>query len=379
MGDQIKGVRSTEDVEQNIRPLHWDEKVFELDPNANPFLRITSKIAKKEVTDPHFNWFEDSLLAEWDLITNNAGVGSTLHVDHREYFSSGDLLKIPSTGEMMLVLTAVGSGAGNIVVERGVGTTPVIGINGSGTAVDVFILGNASSEFSGKPEIKSRKKDVVYNYTEIVKTPFGISGTANATTYRTGNDLANQRAKNAIEHSKKLEKISIFGERGYDMLDGKIRRYTAGVLSFINSNVYTAPLLTEAGWDDFLEVLFRKGSSKKIVFCSSGIIKTVNSWVKGHLQTYPKDKTYGVSVYEYICPFGSVGLVNHKEVLTNAYSGYAIGLDMEKVKFRPLKGRGTRLYKNVQERDVDGEVDQYMTEYGIQLVNEECHGLAIIG
>lgn len=380
MGDQIKGIRSTEDVEQSIRPLYWDEKVFQLDPNANPFTRISSKTGKKDVTDPEFNWFEDSLLAEWSTVTNNAGVAATLTVPNKEYFSAGDLIKVPSSDEVMLCLTSSGTGAGNITVERGIGTTGAVAIDGSVTPEPILIIGNANAEFSGKPEIKSKKKDKVYNYAEIIKTPFGVSGTMDKTELRTGNEMNYQRGKMGIEHAKIIEKISIFGERGYDTLAGKIRRYTAGMLSFITSNIYTpTDLDDEDTWDSFLEMLFRKGSSKKIVFCSPSVIKAVNGYVKTNIQTFSKDKTYGVNIFEYMSPFGTVGLVLHKEVLINSYDNYAIGLDMEKVKLRNVRGRATRLYKNVQENDIDGEIDMFMTEIGFQLANEECHATMIVG
>ena len=88
----IRGVRSTEDILQNIRPLHWDEKVYQLNPDKAPLTRLISQIKREEVYDPEYNWFEDTLLGEWDAVTNNAGTNTTLAVSNKEYFSTGDVI-----------------------------------------------------------------------------------------------------------------------------------------------------------------------------------------------------------------------------------------------------------------------------------------------
>lgn len=377
----IRGVRSTEDILQNIRPLHWDEKVYQLNPDKAPLTRLISQIKREEVYDPEYNWFEDTLLGEWDAVTNNAGTNTTLAVSNKEYFSTGDVIKVPSTGETILVITATGSGAGNITVRRAVGTTSAVAIDGSGTAVPILNLGNSSEEFSGKPEIKTTTKTKVYNYCEIIKTPFGVSGTLNATKLRTGNELDYQRAKGGIEQAKRVEKKLWFGERGEDTNGDEVRRFTGGVLSFISalSTPATFSALTEAVWDEFVRQLFRYGADKKIVFASSYIISLINGWSKGKLQTFGKDKTYGVNIYQLISPHGELGLVNMKELFTGAYyGGLAVGLDMNNVAYKYLKGRDTRLFKSVQNNDIDGQTDMFMGEVGLKLAQADAHGYLLV-
>ena len=50
-------------------------------------------------------------------------------------------------------------------------------------------------------------------------------------------------------------------------------------------------------------------------------------------------------------------------------------LDMEGLKFRPLNGRDTQLETNIQDPDLDGWKDMYMTDAGLEFRQVERHGL----
>ena len=376
---QIRGVRDTQQILQDIRPQHWDEKVFQLYPDATPFLRLLTKLSRKAVDDPYFNWFEDTLLAEWDEVTNNAGTGTSIAVTEKSYFSPGDTIKVPESGEIMLVTDATGSGAGTITVARGQGTTVATAIDGSVTPVPILILGNASEEFSSRPEIKSKNKVRVYNYTEIVKTAFGVSGTLDKTKLRTGSEFDYQKAKMGIEHGRELEKKFWWGERGSNTAGSYERRYTGGVDSFISSASATSDLtnltdLDEDAWNAWLRQLFQNGSAKKLVFCSPIILGQLQTFALEKLRIMNKEKTYGVAIFNLISPHGEVMLVNHKEILKEEYRGHAYGLDMDKLQYKFLRGRDTSYFQNVQENDVDGRIDMWLTEAGLLMANSECHG-----
>ena len=67
-------------------------------------------------------------------------------------------------------------------------------------------------------------------------------------------------------------------------------------------------------------------------------------------------------------------LVKHR-LLENIYDGYALGLDLKNLWYRPLQGRDTVLKTNIQANDEDGEKDEYITEAGLQLNLEKTHAV----
>ena len=87
--------------------------------------------------------------------------------------------------------------------------------------------------------------------------------------------------------------------------------------------------------------------------------------VCGQLRTEIGQTTYGLSISQYVTPFGTINMV-HNPLFVQDYAGYAFLLDMECFKYRYMNNRDTKLFTNVQAPDVDGEIDQYVTECGLQ-------------
>ena len=59
----------------------------------------------------------------------------------------------------------------------------------------------------------------------------------------------------------------------------------------------------------------------------------------------------------------------------NQYSGIGVVLDLDTLKHAVLNGRDTELKTNIQDNDADEEVDQYLTECGLQRMNFEKNAL----
>ena len=380
--EQTKGLRNLDDILQSLRPLDWDEKVYRVDPNKAQLTRLISKINRKETTDPRFHWYEGAYLNTSDKVTaatDNGGGVWTFTVDHVEYFSPDDEIYIPSVKENCVVLTAAsGQGSGDITVKRNLNqysSVPSLSL-----PADILNIGNASSEGSGIPEQKQTNPIEKYNYTEIMKFAFGVTGTEAATTHRTGDEMKRLRAEAAVEFAKRVEYKAWFGVRHKEVVGGKTRRYTNGIFSVLdepNSGAYVKTLndisfLTESEWDGFIRNALERGAEKRTIFCSSVIIQAVNDFVKGHLQMYDIKDTYGVRVYRYVSPFGEVGLINYKELFTGpVLGGVAVALDLNNIKYRFLRGRDTKLYKNVQLPGYDQQIDMFLAEVGFQITLPE--------
>ena len=372
------GARGTGNVTAaQIKP-DVQNKLFLLDANKNPLIALTSKLKKRVTTNPKFSWFEQDIESYIDAINFTTGYtsGSTsIVVDNGSYFSPQDTVKVLATAEVMRV-TAVSTNT--LTVVRGVGETA------AGTLSDndvLWIIGSAFEEGSTSSTANTGLSTEVYNYAQIFKTSVEDTGTMMETDTWTGPYLPEQRRINGIKHSQKLERAAFFGERALDTSGTHPRRYTRGLEKSITTNVSdVGGTMTEAEFEAFLRSGFQYGSGKKYLFASPLVMSVISQFAQGKLQMFPKDKTYGISIAQYLSPHGEVMLVKH-DMLTGAvgstskYGGWAFLIDLENVFYRPLRNRDTRLKMNVQAPDQDGQKDEYITEAGIMCIQERTHAV----
>lgn len=78
------------------------------------------------------------------------------------------------------------------------------------------------------------------------------------------------------------------------------------------------------------------------------------------------DKTYGIQISEYVTPFGAINLVHMNGIFVEDFAGYAFLLDMDCFRYRFLNNSDTKLETHIEANGTDGEVDQYITECGLE-------------
>lgn len=346
-----------------------------LEPDSAPLVQLTKKIEKKVAINPKFNWMEEESLVKTDAANYTTGYTSgatSVVVDTGTRFRAGDLVKDVTTGEQVLV-TAVSTNT--LTVRRGWGSTSATTISDNDV---LLIIGSANAEGATARDKKIGDQVAKTNYTQIFRTPFGITGTADNSEMYGGNDLKHQRMMQMIEHQKDIERAFWFGEPYEDTTnDTHPRRATGGVDYWISTNASDAGgTLTEAEFDTFLRTGFRYGAKTKWLFAAPILLSAISYWAKNKLQILPKEKTYGISTAQYISPFGTVNLVlNNIFTETTTYSGYSYLLDLEGIKYRFLTNRDTKLKTNIQANDADEEVDEYITEAGLHFSQEKKDSL----
>ena len=177
------------------------------------------------------------------------------------------------------------------------------------------------------------------------------------------------RREFALLHSADIERAFLFGEKGETTVSSKAKRYTGGILEFIESGGsyiqdQDGPI-TRTDLGLFLREGFTYGSGQKMLFCGGILLNAISEIAAGQLQTKMGDSSYGVAIKQWIAPQGIVNIVQHP-MLINDYAGYGFLLDMNSFRYRYAKGRDTSLRTNIQANDVDGEVDEYLTECGLE-------------
>lgn len=373
----VSGTRDTRNITQNKLVIDMSDTIGLLQPNAEPFMSFL-KIAKRNTeaaSNPKFEWMEDDLLPRWDAINAGSGYASTitdLVVDNGPYFSVNDVVKVPRTGEVLLVTVIA---TNTLTVTRGYGLTAAAALVDNDPLV---IIGNVNQEGAGTRELKSTAEVAKFNYTQIFKTPFGVTNTQAATKMYGGKDLSYQQMKAGVQHKIDIARGFTFGERKEDTSGSKPKRATGGLLSFLTTNNYDAGgALTQSEFDNNIsEVVFKYGSKDKILLASARLLSVINSWAQGSLRINLDAKKFGLQIFQYVTPFGNYNIMNYQHILEGAvYGGYGVVLDPENIKYRPLAGRDTKLETNIQANDEDQRKDQYITEAGLEVRLPQTHAV----
>jgi hypothetical protein len=367
-------IRSTNNVVAGRNVVDIAKKIDVLEPDSAPLTLLTKKIDKRVAVNPEFKWMEEESLTKTDQVNDGTGMNgsdTTMTVDNGSRFRAGDVVKVPRTGENVLV-TAVATN--NLTVVRGWGSTAGAAINDN---EPIIIIGNANQEHATKRAIIIGDQTIRTNYTQIFRTPFGISRTAANTEMYGGKDLAHIRMMQLIEHQKEIERAFWFGEPKEDLTGTHPRRATGGVDYWISTNATDAGgALTQIEFNTFLRTGFRYGSKKKWLFAAPIVVEAISYWAAQKLQVSVNEKTFGISVMEYLTPFGTVSIVN-MNLFTEVtlYAGYAYLIDVEGLSYRYLENSDTKLKTNIQANDADGQEDEYITECGLQFNNEKKSAL----
>ena len=209
------GPVTTRVIDTGRRDLDVSREILRLNPDATPFAIILMK-AKKQMTHSNYFYWYDSKLGEWwgqvDDTDEIAVSTTTIPVKDPTVFRAKDIVKVPSTGEVLFVTEVVTTeGSEAIKVTRGYGTTTAAKI-----AKDAMLMrmGNAMEEFSRAPESRILQPVKGENYTQIFRRAFDQSMTSNAERLKTKETERNRlRIDQAIEHRLDIERAMLFGEK----------------------------------------------------------------------------------------------------------------------------------------------------------------------
>jgi hypothetical protein len=267
-----------------------------------------------------------------------------------------------------------GVSSDTIDITRQFGTTAAATIAISDA---LLIIGNANEEHANKRGFKIADQVDKTNYTQIFRTPFGISETADNSEMYGGKDMKHIRMTQLIEHQKEIERAFWFGEPKVLTTGTHYRRATGGVDYWQSTNADNASgTLTEIEFITHLKKAMRYGSTTKWMFCAPIVTAAISFWGHAKLQTVPRDKTFGIAVTQWLSPFGTINIVNMNMFTENAtYAGYAYTVDPEQIMYRYLSNRDTRLKTNIQDPSADGEEDEYISEVGLHFSQEKKSAL----
>ncbi len=380
---EIVGQRTSANIASSQRVIDMAKPILLLEPSAAPLTTFLGRLGnrKRRALDPEFHWHEDQLRGRY-LTVNGAVTASatSVVVDDADLAFENHILMNPRTGEQMYI-TARNTSTKTLTVVRGFGTTAGAAINDDDA---LLVVASAAPEGSDTPDPISNNPTKKTGYAEIFRDSAGISGTMlSSSNVSTPHDWPYQVKKSGIEHRKGIEQQFIVGEPAEKTVDGKIVWTTGGVLHYADeNNKDMGGQMTEAEFLSWLTDLFIHGSDTKVLFCSPLVLQVINGFSIAKLQTTVAQTQYGVKVLQIVTAQGTVSLVRHK-LLRDSYSGVAFAVDFgsDSVAYRPLNGDGpgpsrdTKLLVQRQSNGLDGRVDEWLTQAGLQFGEPLKHGV----
>ena len=172
------------------------------------------------------------------------------------------------------------------------------------------------------------------------------------------------------QHALDIERAFWFGEKNDGTGSNSLpQRSTGGVLEFIESSSSyiqnQGGVLTAPDFNTFLREGFTYGDNEKVLFSGGIVLQAINEFARGQIQMKPLAKSYGMQISEYVTPFGKINII-HNPLFVEDFAGYAFLLDMSSFRYRYMNNRDTKLRTNIQAPSVDGEIDEYLTECGLE-------------
>ncbi len=380
------------DTESNLA----DEHVVDMDPKIGmkqddtaQFMTILNKLPSRSATQVKCNWLEDeympiqSTLASGS-ITAAGQVNISVASGEGAYFRVNDVLYLEASGEKILI-TAINGDA--LTVTRSIGGVAATTAT-SGTGV--LLVGNASPQGADTGTLKSTKRVLGYNYSEIFRNPAGFTGTEAEAELYGASDPAREIAKKAVEHRRLIEGALWVGGRDFTSVpstattSGASQGFMGGVSEFLTSNVFsTFGALSLSGFDVKIQQIMQQGSLEKVIFAAptpAGALSRLaaNNWVMADENV----DVYGAKVNFFVS--GAYGtrlpVIVKREWGAYGASGFGLGgaifvLDLQRLSRRPFRNRDTRLLPNRQGNGEDRVVFDYLTETSFELKNESAHGV----
>lgn len=358
---------SIQNTDNNPRDM---DPIAELEPDVAPLTVLSTRMGQKNAENPKIEWLENERMPRITSLSASATSTASAFGVSADIFRVGDVVRVG--GGFAILVTATAAGA---ITGTKVGSTAQVSASNTATAGELFIVANANAEGATLREIKFPQLVTASNYCQIVRTPFGVTGTEQATTHYSGPERARLQRYHAIEHARDKEEMFFFGARD---IQASTQRLCGGIKEFLATNVTNdSGGTTEAEWQTFLKTGFRFGSQNKVAFCSPTAISVLEGYARSNIKTSGTSDhgtVYGIKMSQYVSGQGTVDLCLHRNWNdSQQWGGYVFLVDMDAIKIRPL--RESQLFENRQAPDYDGYRDEYLGEYSLEVQHERKHAL----
>lgn len=287
-------------------------------PNGDaPLLALSAGMKSADARDVIITWFEENFNTGRVGVTNNAALTTSFTVSaaDAQNITAGQFYLVESNGEYVYIDSISGT---TVTVVRGFAGTTQAALDGSATTKYLQLIGNAFEEGSAKPTSIANLGYPVFNYTQIFRNPWDITGTAAAVDFRTGEKMSKNKQDAAMFHAQAIERSLWFGRKTVGIKGGKPFRTMQGIVPTIATNVSTQS--TSVKYTDirtFLMNVFtynvQGAPNERVAFCGQTVLGVLDTlaltW--GEMKMEAGETSFGMRIRKWITPYGTITLMSH--------------------------------------------------------------------
>lgn len=396
----IQGLRDTLNFATNERPENWRQVLNYLYPNGKlPLTALTGAMKESSTDDPVFHWWEKALDDRRLALGQNLAASVTGTVEtwtlaagsNAITFVQNDILIVEHSDEQVRVYADPTSNLSITVVRGANGTTPAaVTYAGAGVNPNLLCIGSAFEEGSLAPTGVNYDPTERYNYTQIFRRTLEITRTASKTRLRTTPAVKEARRECLEYIGIDMERAFWLGVRSAAVRNSKPVRTSAGVYNQMASAniVPMGGTVTMDAFEEQIELMFREGSSEKMVFTGNKGLMALQQVVRknSQFQFQTGIKEYGMNVTRMSSPFGDLVFKTHP-LFTQNTGGTTAGvpyygmntwmfvLDMEEIEYRYLKESDLKYEGDLAAVGQDAIKAGYIAECGVELHHPTVHWL----
>jgi hypothetical protein len=272
---------------------------------------------------------------------------------------------------------------------------------------------------SGLPNASRKRSRSFHNYVQIFKTPLIIANTLKHIRLYGGPQLARERIAKAIQHRVDIELAMLFqgggiegthwGELPADGAENPLTRFkglgvgaanaafgggresvgwivsknadldTGFTLDPTTATLQTINELADRVFDDVTD----SPSDTKVVYASNKWFLALSQMAMNADGTtgspffgwrQQAGSRLGVRISELETPSGILRFVRMPH-FRGRYEDYALVVDQKNIEVRPLQGRDTTMFADTGEKYIDGQLDFFLTEIGMECHHESTHAI----
>jgi hypothetical protein len=320
-------------------------------------------------------------------------------------------------GEDVIIREVVSANVVRVTRNGGAGTQA-----GNVTAASATYLNwewkvAAFSDGSGSPSAIGDSMDEDYNYREIMRLSWDISGRNVMQDMYAGSDLQRLRVKKRAHFFRGVERKFWTNHRGISYgANGLEESHTGGMFEYIADTSTTGTRVaaydasedlvsgtgTQRVWlvnknfnlnnlDKFLERSHKYGSKNKILIGGRGLVTKMQSLLRPYYGGFDwSEDQYGFAVAKVKCAFGVLPLMIEQEWSNgaNAYDYWMAVIDLDHIGYRygqgkcVIKGCGNsnsdlHVHEAIQAADEFHQKDELFADIGFHQVFRKSHSLMI--
>ncbi len=379
--------KTTTQEELVRRSVGLRDKVFQNAKLSPLFMMLQAKGRTIKETNQKFEWLETRLNKPVFKVTpaNNSATELTVVTDEDNvtFLTEGSIIKDIKTHEQMRVTKI---NAKKITVQRGYGVTSAkeITADTGGSAASFVNISVAYPEGSAAPKGTVLLKKDNFNYSQTFRRTLKI--TRNKLLQgEYGDDGSSAESRRKAErnkilrlHQNDIEQSLMFGEPKKDISGTDPLYVTGGLFHYIKTNVLsiTSPDKFKVGTiNEILGAMADKGSAgDKVMLTGSGFNAKLND---NAIKTFAGGsgnllKEYGIALDKIDTEYGELNIM-YDPVLSAVYPNSAVIIDLEELLLHFIEE--TKMDTNIQSDGYDGVIDTFLTDCGLEVSNEECHGI----